>query len=171
MTENKLRSLIFTKVKGDAQAWVFSKPELANDTVENLLTSMEKAFLPKESAITLRKKLESRKWQANESFTSYFNTKVTLANGLEMPECELIDYIIHGMPDRQIRLSANMMCFKAKDDLLSALQHVNLIAPRSGGATSSSEKPKSQFSAATNVIVWGISPQIAASLRRKLEFC
>ncbi|XP_017029097.2 repetitive organellar protein-like [Drosophila kikkawai] len=140
LTENKLRSLIFSKVKGDAQAWVYSKPELANEKVDTLSASMEKAFLPKESAITLRKKLEARKWQTNESFTSYFNTKVTLSNGLEMPECELIDYIIHGISDRQIRTSANMMCFKEKDALLSALQHVNLVAPRSGGATNNSGK-------------------------------
>jgi len=54
LTENKLRSLVFTKLKGDAQAWVYSKPEFANEKIDTLLTSMEKAFPPKESAITLR---------------------------------------------------------------------------------------------------------------------
>ncbi|XP_070075746.1 uncharacterized protein [Drosophila takahashii] len=144
LTENKLRSLIFSKLKGDAQAWVYSKPEFANEKIDTLLLSMEKAFLPKESAIILRKKFEARRWQTNESFSAYFNSKVLLSNGLQMSELELVDYIIHGIPDRQIRTSANMMCFKMKDDLLSALRHVNLVAPKIKGATNSGGKVEKQ---------------------------
>ncbi|XP_036322154.1 uncharacterized protein LOC118736163 [Rhagoletis pomonella] len=147
LCENKVRALVYGKLKGKALIWLHSKPEFATEPVDYLLSVIKKVFASKESAIFLRQKFETRKWRVGETFSEYFNEKTMLANGIHIPENELIDYIVHGIPDRQLRISANMQCFKNTDDLLSAFTNITLqrqtAHPMDRGASSAvkNERP------------------------------
>lgn len=58
--------------------------------------------------ITLRKNFEKRVWQTAELFSEYFHEKVTLANQVPIEEEEIVDYLIEGISDMQLRNQAKI---------------------------------------------------------------
>ncbi|XP_032308647.1 ATP-dependent RNA helicase glh-4-like [Drosophila ananassae] len=74
----------------------------------------------------------------------YFNSKVELAKSILLTEREFIQYVIYGIPDRQIRTTANMMRFKTKEDLLSSLLLAELPPVRPAGSLNVNSKPNEE---------------------------
>lgn len=60
-------------------------------------------FGSNESKLELRKKFESRLWKSDEQFNNYCNDKVRLTSKLKLKEDELLEYVIEGIPNVQLR--------------------------------------------------------------------
>ncbi|GBP03951.1 Transposon Tf2-6 polyprotein [Eumeta japonica] len=124
--DGTIKALLMSKVKGKVQCWLHSKSNFVYDDLDTLLNEMIAVFGEKESKLKLRRKFELRKWKHGEDFISYFNEKVALASDVQVPEDELIDYIIDGIPDDNLRTQANLQCFITKTQLLVAFSKVTL---------------------------------------------
>lgn len=53
--------------------------------------------------LALRRELEARTWNADETFTEYLHDKITLANRIPIAENEMIPYAIAGIPSQELR--------------------------------------------------------------------
>lgn len=120
------RVLISTKLKGRAFEWFHSKPEHLTFSIENLLKAMKEMFDLRQSKLSLRKKFEERTWRTNESFTSYYHDKIILANRVPIEDEEVVDYVIDGIPDRNLQDQARIMQFESQSDLLVAFKRLTL---------------------------------------------
>lgn len=120
------RILVSSKLKGRASEWFHSKPDHLTLSIEDLLTSMKQMFGLRQSKLSLRKKFEERTWQADESFASYFYDKTILANRVPITHDEIVDYVIDGIPDRNLQDQARIMQFGSQSDLLEAFKKLTL---------------------------------------------
>ncbi|XP_046868374.1 uncharacterized protein LOC124460838 [Drosophila willistoni] len=128
LNENNLRLLVFGKLKGKALDWIHSNPECLCQPVKTIFDAMGKVFGSKKTNVIIRREFEARKWCVGEPFLNYFNDKVGLAGGLRLPEDEMVEYIVDGIPDRHLREMACMQRFGSKDDVLAAF--VNIVLQR-----------------------------------------
>ena len=77
----------------------------------------------------MRRDFEACTWQYNVNFIDYYNEKIVLANKIGMEGEELIDYINEGIPDENIKVRANLQCYKNKAQLLQEFSKINLKEP------------------------------------------
>lgn len=94
--------------------------------VAELLSQLCEMFLTKGSKISTRRKFLGRKWQAKEDFAAYFKEKMQLAINVQMDDEELIDNIIEGIPNDQLRNQAYLQSFTTSTQLLHAFSKVSL---------------------------------------------
>ncbi|XP_053966895.1 uncharacterized protein LOC128868624 [Anastrepha ludens] len=117
--------VIHTKLKGAALAWYNAKPMFPKK-VDELLREMESVFGAGESKLDRRRKFEKRMWSSEESFANYFNDKCLLGGELNLGDEELADYLIEGIPDRQLRNQARLQNFTTANDVLRAFRSISL---------------------------------------------
>lgn len=58
--------------------------------------------------LAMKRSFESRQWKFGENFAEYYNDKINLGNRVEVPEEELVEHLIEGIPEA--------MCFKIKHE-------------------------------------------------------
>ncbi|XP_067620153.1 uncharacterized protein [Eurosta solidaginis] len=119
-----MRLLLLGKLKGKAQQWLHSKPNFVAESFMQLVEELKVMFGTTYSKLILRKKFEKRKWKQTESFAEYYNDKIMLANPLNLEEEELIEYLIDGIMDEQLRIQAYLQCYNCKAQLLQAFSKV-----------------------------------------------
>lgn len=108
LEEKMANLLIVSRLKGKARKWYHSRSDLLDLDIKELLAELTKMFDVRPSKLDLKKQFEARTWKANENFSDYFHEKIIKANEIAIPEEELIDYIIDGIPDHQIRTQARI---------------------------------------------------------------
>lgn len=121
-----IKRIISMKLKDKALNWFYSKSEYLEMNVNELLREMKQMFYQRESKLTLRRNFETRIWQNGETFTDYFYDKVILGNYINLEEEELIDSVIDGIPDENIKSQARIQNFSTRHELLSGLSKVSL---------------------------------------------
>lgn len=126
LEDNAARVLISSKLKERALLWFHSKPAHLTMEVNTLLQDMGQMFKHRPSKLQMRRDFENRQWRAGERFTDYYHDKVILGNQVPIEEEELIDYIVDGIPDRQLRDQARILRFHSGTDLLEAFEKITL---------------------------------------------
>ncbi|XP_046804820.1 uncharacterized protein LOC124419434 [Lucilia cuprina] len=125
-----IKTLLMCKLKGKAQIWLHLKPNFVNESAENILEHMKENFCTKENKLAMRRKFEARKWKYEEHFIDYYNEKVMLSGKIGIEDDELIDQIIEGIPDYQLRIQASLQCYTSKTQLLQAFSKIELKQPK-----------------------------------------
>ncbi|XP_039313505.1 uncharacterized protein LOC120359576 [Solenopsis invicta] len=134
LDENSTRILINLRLKDKALTWFHSKPEHLRLNAADLLSEMSRMFNNRPSALALRRDFEKRKWRGNETFAEYYHEKVVLANRASVGEQELVNRLIDGVQDTQMRNQARMHRFKSAADVLDAFRELSLNeGPGDGG--------------------------------------
>lgn len=170
------------KVRGKAQLWLHSKSNYINETIEVLFKDLVDMFSSKENKLVMHRNFEACKWRPGVSFIEYYNEKIILANKIGMDEEELIDYIIEGIPDDNLKTHANMQCYKNKSMLLQAFSKIQIKEPVStskgetkyrcfncnyfGHFAAECRKPKRKIERVLLVVVLSIVLQPALRRRR-----
>lgn len=72
------------------------------------------------------RKRQSRVWKTNESFAEYHNDKIVKANEVPIVGEELIDYLIDGITDVQLRNQARTQKFTTPSEVLQAFKKILL---------------------------------------------
>lgn len=127
--EDKMAKLVIvSRLKGKARKWYYSRSDLLKLDVKELLAELTKMFDVRPSKLDLKKKFEARTWKASESFPDYFHDKIIKANEIVIPEEELVDYIIDGIPDHHIRTQARIQNFQSTQGVLQAFRKVTLTS-------------------------------------------
>lgn len=122
-----IMKLIFLKhLKGNAQIWSMSQTDLMKMDLQEWFKKMEDIFSVKTSSIELHKQLESRKWRFGESFGEYCSEKQILALPLQLHESSLIEYLIEGIPDLQLRNQARIRNFSKVADIKNAFAFIKI---------------------------------------------
>lgn len=141
LNDNLIRMLLMSKLKGNAQSWLYASSSRINVDVEVLLNQLTEAFGAKQNKIMLRRLFEDRKWKQSENFATYYNEKILLAAPIQLDAEELLDNVIEGIPDESLRQQAYMQCFKEASQVLKAFNKITLterkvrqqLAPKSTG--------------------------------------
>lgn len=126
LDDNFQRMLLMNKLKGKARQWLQSKPNLISERVSDLLQQLAEFFEVKENKMILRRKFQMRTWLYTESFLEYYKAKTSMAKGISMEEDELVDCIIEGIPDEQLRTQAHMQCYRSTASLVLAFSKIQL---------------------------------------------
>lgn len=122
---DKIMQLVaVSKLCGMAKKWYLSRVEYVNMQWKELQEEMRRLFYNRPDRITLRKKFEARRWKRGEKFTEYFHEKILLANQAGIDEADLIDYVIDGFDDIQLRNQARMQSFTSLDNLLVVMKNL-----------------------------------------------
>ncbi|XP_029160376.1 uncharacterized protein LOC114932380 [Nylanderia fulva] len=124
LDEGATRILIGYRLKGRALTWFYSKTEHLAMGMEELLEEMARMFDLRPARITLRRKFEARMWRGDEPFSNYYHEKVILANRVPVAEDELIDHVIEGITNVQLRNQARLMRFRSGAELLEAFESI-----------------------------------------------
>ncbi|EZA51983.1 hypothetical protein X777_09442 [Ooceraea biroi] len=95
--------MIGLRFKGKALEWLHSRSEYIAMSVGDLLDKLRDMFYRRPSKIVRRKQFEQRIWKRDETFSSYFHDKIILANRVPLDNDEIIDYVIEGIPDPELR--------------------------------------------------------------------
>lgn len=125
LDDNTAKILIGMRLKGRAYEWFHSKPEYLRLSFE-LLRELRRMFQFQQSKVTLRKKFEERSWNKAESIHEYVHDKIILGNKISIPDDEILEYVIEGIPDVQLRDQARIQLFNNVDALLQAFEKISL---------------------------------------------
>jgi len=64
-----------------------------------------------------RKKFEARAWQKEESFSDC-DSKIILGNRIPIPDDEMVDYLIDGIPLESLQIQAKMHSFSSVAEII-----------------------------------------------------
>ena len=141
LDDNCAKILISSKLKGNALEWFHSKSEHIEMSMDNLLTEMRRMFDHRPKKLERRRIFEERKWQRSEPFSHYYHNKLILRNQVPVDEDEMIDYLIDGIPDVQLRNQARMRKFGHSSELLEAFNKILLPPDTSKGHPKGEARP------------------------------
>lgn len=114
LEDNNTRVLISCRFKGKALKWFHSWPDLMTVPPSQLIKEMGEMFVDHTSRVTRKRAFEARKWLTSETFQQYLHEKTIMANKISMEEEELLDCLINGIPDVNLRSQARMQRFRSK---------------------------------------------------------
>ncbi|XP_043498670.1 uncharacterized protein LOC122521973 [Polistes fuscatus] len=126
LNDNQVRMLISMRLKEKALEWFYSKSDYVTIPIEELLADLRSTFCHRQNRIVLRKIFEERVWRKDESFREYVHNKVILGNKVPIHEDEIVDYIIEGIPDANLKNQAKINRLRTKADILEAFEGVTL---------------------------------------------
>lgn len=130
LDDKTAKILVASHLKGKAQAWFYSKPEILECDCDEILRQLKDMFDFRPNQFELRKQFEARTWRANETFCDYYHDKIIKANEISVSGSELIDYVIDGIPDQQLRNHARMQQFSSMSMFLQAFKQISLRLER-----------------------------------------
>ncbi|KAI4473620.1 hypothetical protein M0804_015261 [Polistes exclamans] len=126
LNDNQVRMLISMRLKEKTLEWFYSKLDYVTIPIEELLADLRSTFCHWQNRIVLRKIFEERVWRKDESFHEYVHNKVILGNKVPIHENAIVDYIIEGIPDANLKNQAKINRLRTKADILEAFEVVTL---------------------------------------------
>ncbi|XP_075151678.1 uncharacterized protein LOC142225737 [Haematobia irritans] len=145
LDDHMFRALFATKLVGKAQVWLHTRRSEPNEHVDELLEHFCMTFGSRETKLETRRKFEQRKWCFGENFSEYYGEKIMLASKLKLDDDELLEYLIDGISNIQVRTQVSMQQHKTASDLLKSL--VNVKLPKSAVAEPTKKKPTTTLKA------------------------
>ena len=130
LDDDAVRVLFYKKIKGKAEEWLETRPELAVANADNLLMAFKEMYVKERNKVELRDRFQKRKWGVDENFRNYVHEKTILGNLVPVEQSELLDYIIEGIPDQWLRDNAKIKCFTSVDALVKAYDQISLKGRR-----------------------------------------
>ncbi|XP_073818120.1 uncharacterized protein [Musca autumnalis] len=126
LSDEMLRAIFAKKLVGRPLTWLHTRRNTFKETVGEMFEQFCLMFGSNESKLELRKKFERRVWKTDENFTDYCNDKIKLASKLKLEEDELLEYVVEGIPNIQLRRQTVMQQYKSVTDLCKALAAITL---------------------------------------------
>ena len=126
LTDDVAKTLIGMKLRKKAFEWLHSKAEHLSLTFDELMDEIGRMYRPKRNRIELRKRFEARVWKKGESFREYAHDKIIIGNRVPIDDCDMLDYLIDGIPDRTLRNQARIQNFATKESLIEAFDKITL---------------------------------------------
>ncbi|XP_041566066.1 uncharacterized protein LOC121467822 [Drosophila elegans] len=124
VSDDVRRPLICSRLNGNANFWLSSRPSLLSGSIDLILAQLKIIFGTKDNVLEMRRKFENRQWQFGEKFAIYYIDKPTLAQDIAMTVHELVQYLIDGIQNVQLKNKAKLQRFAVPADVLEAFQDV-----------------------------------------------
>lgn len=132
LDDKTTKLVILSHLKGKTQSWFYSRPENLESNSEELLDKLREMYDVRPNKFELRKQFEARIWKITESFSDYYHDKIVKANEISIADDELVDYIIEGIPNYQLRSHARMQNFSSTSQLMQAFKKISLRTDTKG---------------------------------------
>ncbi|XP_024889023.1 uncharacterized protein LOC112465625, partial [Temnothorax curvispinosus] len=142
LDENAAKILVGSKLRGKAADWYSSMAEHLSMRVDRLLEKMGAMFDQPMSRLERKRIFENRVWKRNESFSDYCHDKIIKENKVPIPEEEMVEYIIDGIPWKALKNQARMQSFSTVHELTKAFRRITLEAPDTFQAHREASSPK-----------------------------
>ena len=142
LSEGKTKILISTRMKGKALEWFHSKPDHLEISLDELFGKMKAMFDHRPSKLVLRKHFEERMWKYSETFSDYVHEKTILGNRVPIDDGEMVDYVIDGIPDHNLKNQARLHNFAEVENLLKAFEKVSLTSRKVNGQSAGRQEAK-----------------------------
>ncbi|CAK9800876.1 Transposon Ty3-I Gag-Pol polyprotein [Anthophora plagiata] len=126
LNESSMKLLIHQRLRGKALDWFHANPNNISLSVEELYEELRQRFDHRPNRLALRRQCEQRTWHKEEPFADYFYEKMNLAEKIIIPQEELVDLIIDGVPDEELRNQARMHCFESPKEILKAFSKLSI---------------------------------------------
>lgn len=124
LDDHRAKALVCSRLSGKALNWYHSRVDCVDLSCDDLLRELRRMYGQRPDQLVLRRELEARIWNADETFADYLHNKVTLANRVSVSDMELISYIIEGIPSQELRTQAKVQCYQTVDAMLTAFANV-----------------------------------------------
>lgn len=144
MTDDLVRIMIGSRLKGKAQEWFHSNPNYTEITVDELLSELKIMFFHVSSKVHMRRQFEQNAWRRDETFSEYLHQKVIMGNRIEIDEGEMVEYIIEGIPDPILRDQVRVQRLRTRGALLEAFERVSLRGRSQQGPHRSGREQRAQ---------------------------
>ncbi|XP_078051649.1 uncharacterized protein LOC144477786, partial [Augochlora pura] len=128
LSEQTAKTMVCQKLKSRALRWYHSRPDCVELTYDQLLCELRNMFGQRASILSLRREFERRIWMVEETFSDYVHDKLVLGNRVPISDNEIIDYIVDGIPDENLRSLARVQRFQTTGALLRAFSDMALPA-------------------------------------------
>lgn len=126
LDEEMSKVIVGMHLKGRAQEWLHSKPDLIGRDLDTLLEELKAMFQSTQSKIICRRNFESRVWRRGETFRDYIHDKIILGNRIPIPNDEMLEYVVEGIGDESLRDQARIQQFNSLDALTRAFEKITL---------------------------------------------
>jgi len=130
------KMLMVSKIKGKAYKWLHANSDRVLLPLDDLTAELIS------SKLEIRRKFEGRKWKQSESFGSYVDDKIMLAQGINIDADEMLSCIIEGIPNQELRNQAHIQCFVDIGHIKRAFADVSLPKSYRVGRKTTSTDPK-----------------------------
>lgn len=121
-----MKLVVIRNLKARAQAWLHSHADYMLQDYEEILRNLKAMFDVPVDVIALRKQLEKRTWSGRENFAVYCQSKRMLAQRLQICEKELVEYIVEGIEDVELRNQARLKNFYTIADIAQAFRMIKI---------------------------------------------
>ena len=102
---------------------------------------MKKMFDHRPKRLERCRTFEDRMWLKNEPFTQYYQNDIAIGNQVPFDEDEILDYLIDGIPDVNLRNQARMRGFGSASELLKSFSKISLTVETMISQSKSEPKP------------------------------
>lgn len=129
LDENSAKIIVSSRLNGKAREWYYSLAGNRTLQVDEFLEKMDVMFNQLMGQLERRRQFEARGWNRTETLSEYCYDKLILRNRVPVTEEEMVDYIIEGIPSKDLRNQAQMHSFKTAQDLIRGFRKVKLKTP------------------------------------------
>ncbi|CAK9827465.1 Gag polyprotein [Anthophora retusa] len=126
LEDHAAKALVCHKLKGKALSWYHSREDCVEMTCDQLLRALRGMYGQRTNGLLLRREFEHRLWRVNETFADYVHDKIILGNRVPIPDHEIVDYLVDGIPDNSLRSLARVQRFRETEDLMEAFSGISL---------------------------------------------
>lgn len=118
--KEKMKLEIVFKLTGTVKEW-FESSNKYHLSYDALLDEIKRNFWVEKSPFDLRNDLQARVWRDGETMAEYIQAKVILSARLDLPDKELIQYIVAGAGDEATQNQLRMGHFQSVDVILQQI--------------------------------------------------
>lgn len=126
LRNDHVKILVGMRLKKRALEWFHSRPEFISMGFDTLIDELRLIFHHRRDRVAVRRMFEARVWRRGETFREYVHEKVIMGNRVPIEADEIMDYIIHGIPDEALRNQTRMQRFAGTESLLEAFEAITL---------------------------------------------
>lgn len=123
-----MKLVLIKQLTGKALHWLHSHADFMMKSFNELSGDLRAMFAVPVNNYQLRTELARRTWSGKEPFEEYCQLKRLLARKLDLPEKELVEYLVEGIEDQTLRNQARIQNFGTVNEVIQAFRMIRFNA-------------------------------------------
>ncbi|KAH0944610.1 hypothetical protein HN011_001355, partial [Eciton burchellii] len=132
LNDSHMKILVGLQLRGKARDWLHSADEYMLLSTKELLKGLRSMFDRRLGNKVLHERFREREWRKDETFSDNVHQKIILANRVPIAKGQLLDYIIHGIPNPILRNEARISGVSTAEELRARFEQDEARRPEEG---------------------------------------